>query len=56
MLAEAIRDAMEATPDPQAKVRRYLNEALDAVADGMPADYVAMSLYAALGATTEPSS
>jgi hypothetical protein len=28
-------------------------EALDAVSDGMPGDYVAMSLYAALGALDE---
>ncbi len=34
-------------------VRRYLGEALDAVSDGMPADFVAMTLYAALGALRE---
>jgi len=33
--------------DPQ--VRKYLNEALDAVSDGMPPDYTAMILYSALG-------
>ncbi len=33
-----------------ARVQRFLGEALDAVSDGMPADYVAMILYAALGA------
>jgi len=32
------------------RVRRFLGEALDAVSDGMPADYSAMILYAALGA------
>jgi hypothetical protein len=35
------------------KVRSYLGDALDAVSDGMPADYVAMTLYAALGALGE---
>lgn len=50
-IAEVIRDAMEARDlDPGGKVRTYLGEALDAVSDGMPADYVAMILYAALGA------
>jgi hypothetical protein len=49
-----IRDAREA-PDlaglPGAgRVQRFLGEALDAVSDGMPADYAAMILYAALGA------
>jgi len=49
-----IRDAREA-PDlgrlgGAARVQRFLGEALDAVSDGMPADYVAMILYAALGA------
>ena len=29
------------------------SEALDAVSDGMPADFVAMTLYAALGALRE---
>jgi hypothetical protein len=32
------------------RVQRFLGEALDAVSDGMPADYVAMILYATLGA------
>jgi hypothetical protein len=53
-IAEAIRDAIEAAPGespPQAK--RYLVDSLDAVSDGMPADYVAMSLYAALGVLGE---
>lgn len=51
-VAEVIRDALE-SEDPglrEAKVRGYLVEALDAVSDGMPADYTAMFLYAALGA------
>jgi hypothetical protein len=53
-IAEAIRDAREA-PDVArmagaARVQRFLGEALDAVSDGMPADYVAMILYATLGA------
>lgn len=39
--------------EPGGKVRAYLGEALDAVSDGMPADYVAMILYAALGASAE---
>ena len=45
-----IRDVLEdpeLTPDQQ--VRKYLNEALDAVSDGMPPDYTAMILYSALG-------
>jgi hypothetical protein len=49
-LAEGIRDALEDPElirDPQ--VKKYLNEALDAVSDGMPADYTAMILYSALG-------
>jgi hypothetical protein len=55
-IAEAIRDCLElsdlaAVPN----VRRYLGEALDAVSDGMPADFVAMTLYAALGALQERS-
>jgi hypothetical protein len=37
-------------------VRKYLGEALDAVSDGMPADFVAMTLYAALGALQEGES
>ncbi len=39
-----------------ADVDRFLAEALDGVADGMPADYVALRLYAALGALQEPGS
>jgi hypothetical protein len=53
-IAEAVRDAIEAAGGelpPQAQ--RYLSEALDAVSDGMPGDYVAMSLYAALGVLGE---
>jgi hypothetical protein len=50
-IAEMIRDALEEVgPEGDPRLRRFLNEALDAVSDGMPADYVAMSLYAALGA------
>ena len=54
-----IRDAREAPdlttfPD-RARVQRFLGEALDAVADGMSADYVGMILYAALGALGEGS-
>jgi len=53
-IAEAVRDAIESAegelPPP---AHRYLVEALDAVSDGMPADYVAMSLYAALGVLGE---
>jgi len=53
-IAEAIRDCLEmeeiaAIPN----VRKYLGEALDATSDGMPADFVAMTLYAALGALQE---
>ncbi|HEX4212032.1 MAG TPA: hypothetical protein VIA06_01740 [Candidatus Dormibacteraeota bacterium] len=49
-IAGVIRDALE-EPDvaSQDRVRRYLNDALDAVSDGMPPDYTAMILYAALG-------
>jgi len=53
-IAEAVRESIEAASGelpPQAL--RYLNETLDAVSDGMPADYVAMSLYAALGVLGE---
>ena len=39
--------------DTAPRVRVFLGEALDAVSDGMPADYIAMSLYAALGALSE---
>ena len=53
-IAEAIRDCLELSEvDRVANVRRYLGEALDAVSDGMPADFVAMTLYAALGALQE---
>lgn len=53
-VAEAIRDCLELTEvDEVPNVRRYLGEALDAVSDGMPADFVAMTLYAALGALRE---
>ena len=55
-LAEAIRDCLELPDiDQVPNVRRYLGEALDAVSDGMPADFVAMTLYAALGALGEGS-
>jgi hypothetical protein len=53
-IAEVIRDAMESPAvESGGKVRAYLGEALDAVSDGMPADYVAMILYAALGASAD---
>ena len=53
-IAEAIRDCLELSEvDVVPNVRRYLGEALDAVSDGMPADFVAMTLYAALGALRE---
>jgi hypothetical protein len=53
-IAEAIRDCLELKDvDSVPNVRRYLGEALDAVSDGMPADFVAMTLYAALGALQE---
>ena len=53
-IAEAIRDCLELSEvDDVPNVRRYLGEALDAVSDGMPADFVAMTLYAALGALRE---
>jgi len=53
-IAEAIRDCLElpeigSTPN----VRKCLGEALDAPSDGMPADFVAMTLYGALGALQE---
>jgi hypothetical protein len=48
-IIQSARDAAESTPPSRAM--QYLDEALDAVSDGMPADYVAMILYAALGAT-----
>lgn len=52
-IAEAVRDALESEEMPPGS-RKFLTEALDAVSDGMPGDYVAMSLYAALGALGEP--
>ena len=53
-IAEAVRDCLELKEiDLVANVRKYLGEALDAVSDGMPADFVAMTLYAALGALQE---
>jgi hypothetical protein len=53
-IAEAIRDCLELRQvDRVPNVRKYLGEALDAVSDGMPADFVAMTLYAALGALQE---
>jgi len=53
-IAEAIRDCLELNDVEQgSNVRKYLGEALDAVSDGMPADFVAMTLYAALGALGE---
>jgi hypothetical protein len=53
-IAEAVRDCLELPEiDQVPNVRRYLGEALDAVSDGMPADFVAMTLYAALGALRE---
>jgi hypothetical protein len=56
-IAEAIRDCLELKEvDSVPNVRRYLGEALDAVSDGMPADFVAMTLYAALGALQEKGS
>jgi len=57
-IAEFIRDAREApgieSLPAAERVQKFLGEALDAVADGMPADYIALHLYAALGAITEP--
>ena len=52
-IARLIRRVLAGTPEGRA--RRYLDEALDAVADGMPGDTVATLLYAALGALTENS-
>jgi len=53
-IAEAIRDCLELRQvDEVPNIRKYLGEALDAVSDGMPADFVAMTLYAALGALQE---
>jgi hypothetical protein len=49
-ISETIRDALE-SPDVSAdrQTVRYLQEALDALSDGMPPDYIAMILYSALG-------
>ena len=59
VIAEVIRDAREApgieSLPGRARVQNFLGEALDAVADGMPADYIALHLYAALGAIEESS-
>ena len=53
-IAEAVRDAIEAGGgELPARAHKYLVESLDSVSDGMPADYVAMSLYAALGVLGE---
>jgi hypothetical protein len=53
-IAEAIRDCLElAEIGSIPNVRKYLGEALDATSDGMPADFVAMTLSAALGALQE---
>ena len=53
-IAEAIRDCLELEDIADVpNVRKYLGEALDATSDGMPADFVAMTLYAALGALQE---
>lgn len=51
-IAEAIRDCLE-LEEIAGVPRKYLGEALDATSDGMPADFVAMTLYAALGALQE---
>jgi DNA polymerase III delta prime subunit len=51
-IAELIRDAL-LSHELEARVRRYLNEALDAVSDGMPPDYTVMILYSALGRLAE---
>jgi hypothetical protein len=49
-----IRDALEEPAvAADAQVKKYLNEALDAVSDGMPPDYTAMILYSALGRLAE---
>jgi hypothetical protein len=59
MIAGVIRDAREASGleslPGRDRVQKFLGEALDAVEDGMPADYVALHLYAALGAVEESS-
>lgn len=56
-IAEVILSArrapdLDGLPDRE-RVLRFLGDALDAVADGMSAEYVAMILYAALGALGE---
>ena len=53
-IAEVIRDAIE-SPElaRDRQVIAYLQQALDAVSDGMPADYTAMILYSALGRLRE---
>lgn len=60
VIAEVIRDAREApgieSLPGRERVQKFLGEALDAVADGMPADYIALHLYAALGAVKESAS
>ena len=50
-IAGQIRDALELDElaEHPPLVRQYLVEALDSVSDGMPAEHVAMALYAALG-------
>ena len=54
-IARSIRDCLaDSRLNGSGRVRKYLLEALDAVNDGMPADHVAMLLYAALGVLTEP--
>lgn len=53
-IAEVIRDALESSDVARdQQVIRYLQEALDAVSDGMPPDYTAMILYSALGRLRE---
>ncbi len=53
-IAEVIRDALEAPELARDRqVVKYLQEALDAVSDGMPPDYTAMILYSALGRLRE---
>ena len=50
-IAGQIRDALELDElaEHPPLVRQYLVESLDSVSDGMPAEHVAMALYAALG-------
>lgn len=48
-LMEAIEAALS-DAEPQGLVRRHLEEARDGVSDGMPAEFVATRLYAALRA------